>query len=89
MEMTWLDFQLPTDNQNDRKLTTNFFFDFKKKKFFETWCVFISFWGPRVLALFVFMRDGKRGYSAHLYFSNFNKSFLFSVKSLETWHIMG
>ena len=26
MEMTWLDFQLSTDNQNGRQLETNFFF---------------------------------------------------------------
>ena len=25
MEMTWLDFQLSTDNQNGRQLATNFF----------------------------------------------------------------
>ena len=28
MEMTWLEFQLSTDNQNDRHLATNFFFTF-------------------------------------------------------------
>ena len=26
MEITWLDFQLSTDNQNGRNLATNFFF---------------------------------------------------------------
>ena len=28
MEITWLDFQLSTDNQNGRHLATKFFFDF-------------------------------------------------------------
>ena len=28
MEMTWLDFQLSTDNQNGRHLATNFFLNF-------------------------------------------------------------
>ena len=27
MEITWLDFQLSTDNQNGRHLATKFFFD--------------------------------------------------------------
>ena len=26
MEMTWLDFQFPTDNQNGRQVATKFFF---------------------------------------------------------------
>ena len=32
MEMTWLDFQLSTDNQNGRQLATKFFF--QRKYFF-------------------------------------------------------
>ena len=28
MEMTWLEFQLSTDNQNGRHLATNFFYFF-------------------------------------------------------------
>ena len=28
MEMTWLEFQLSTDNQNGRHLATNFIFNF-------------------------------------------------------------
>ena len=54
MEITWLDFQLSTDNQNGRHL-----------------------------ALSVFKRNRKRGYSGHSGFINFNKSFLFSVKCLK------
>ena len=49
MEITWLDFQLSTDNQNGRHMATNFFF-FYLIFFFhnslETW--YIGFQGLRV-----------------------------------------
>ena len=39
-EMTWLDFQLSTDNQNDRHLAINFFFDFIIfQNSLETWYI--------------------------------------------------
>ena len=65
MEITWLDFQPPTDNQNGRHLATNFFF---RLIFFhnslETW-----FSGSAsLLALSVFACNRKRGYDGHLYF---------------------
>ena len=39
-----------------------------------------------LLALSIFMCNRKQGYGGHLDFINFNKSFLFSVECLETWH---
>ena len=40
-----------------------------------------------LLAVSIFMFDWKRSCSGHLNFINFNKSLLFSVKCLKTWHI--
>ena len=40
-----------------------------------------------LLVLCVFMWDWKRGCGGHFGFINFNKSFLFSINCLETWHI--
>ena len=38
MEMTWLDFQLSTDDQNDRHPVINFFFDISQITL-ETWYI--------------------------------------------------
>ena len=47
MEMTWLEFQLSTDNQNGRHLATDFFKLFFLNSF-ETWYIYIGFRGLQV-----------------------------------------
>ena len=39
MELTWLDFQLSTDNQNGRHLAINFFFLIFFQISLETWYI--------------------------------------------------
>ena len=39
MELTWLDFQLSTDNQNGRHLAINFFFLIFSQISLETWYI--------------------------------------------------
>ena len=39
MEMTWLDFQLSTENQNVRHLAIKIFFLLFFQIFFETWYI--------------------------------------------------
>ena len=66
-------------------------------KCLETWYIPVYVFGVResigivhsasLLGLSVFTYDRKRGYRGHLDFINFYKSFLFSVKCLETWYI--
>ena len=56
MEMTWLEFQLSTDNQNGRHLATNFFSTF----FFRIPskpCIYIGFRGLRVYQYCPFFRE--------------------------------
>ena len=48
MEMTWLQFQLSSDNQNGRHLI---FFQLFFKNSLETWYIHIGFWGLRVYYL--------------------------------------
>ena len=52
MEITWLDFQLSTDNQNGRHLATEFFFH----NSLETWYIIIGFQGLRVCWHYPFSR---------------------------------
>ena len=86
IEMTWLDFQLSTKNQNGRHLAIKiffyFFFRFPSKPGIYRFSGFAS-----RLALSVLVCDWKRGCGGHFGFINFNKSFLFSINCLETWHI--
>ena len=69
MEMTWLEFQLLTDNQNSRHLAIKiiifyFFFRLSSKP-----GIYIDFRGLRVYwHLSVFVCDWKRGYGGHLDF---------------------
>ena len=75
MEMTWLDFQLSTDNQNGRQLATKFLF--LTQFFFSTihssalkLCINRSSVSANLLVLSVFMCDRKRGYGCHIDFVN-------------------
>ena len=65
------------------------FFQLFFQNFLETWYIYIyRFLGSAsLLVLSVFMWDRKRGCGGHFGFINFNKSFLFSINCLETWHI--
>ena len=81
MEMTWLEFQLPTDNQNGCHLATIFFFFFFRILSKPGIYIYIGFRGAAsLLVLSVFMWDWKRGCNSHFGFINFNKS-IFSVSS--------
>ena len=84
MEITWLEFQLSTENQNGRHLATNFFSTFFQNSL-ETWYRFSG--SASLLVLSVFMLDWKLSWGGHFDFINFNKSFLFSINCLGTWHI--
>ena len=58
---------------------------------FETWYIYIYIYrflgSASLLVLSVFMWDWKRGCGGHFGTINFNKSFLFLINCLETWHI--
>ena len=69
--------------------TWRFFFllEFFKNSL-ETWYIHVGNWGLRVYLHCPFSCETeKRGYGSHFGFINFNKSFLFSVECLETWHM--
>ena len=86
MEMTWLDFQLLTDNQDGGHLAIKIllltFFRFPSKL-----GIYRFSGSASLLVLSFFKWDWKRGCGGHFGFINFNKSFLFSINCLETWHI--
>ena len=65
------------------------FFQLFFQNFLETWYIYIyRFLGSAsLLVLSVFMWDWKRGCGGHFGFIIFNKSFLFSINCLQTWHI--
>ena len=68
MEMTWLDFQLSTENQNGRHLAIKiyfftFFFRFPSKP-----DIYRFSGSASLLALSVLVCDWKRGYGGHLIF---------------------
>ena len=70
MEMTWLFFQLSTDNQNGRHLATNFFSDFFRIPLKPG---MYRFSGSASLLAFVrFHMRPKRGYGGHLDLINFH-----------------
>ena len=82
MEITWLDFQLSTDNQNGRHLATNFFSSFFLRIPSKPG-IYIGFWGLRVYWYCPFSCETENEAAAAI----FNKSFLFLINCLETWHI--
>ena len=53
----------------------------------ETWYIYRFSGSASLLVFSVCMWDWKRGCGGHFGFINFNKSFLFSINCLETWHI--
>ena len=65
MGMTWLDFQLSTENQNGRHLANNFFLKFF---LFSTPGIYKSSGSVSLLALSILVCDRKRGYGGHLDF---------------------
>ena len=56
MEMTWLDLQLSTDNQNSRHLAIEIFFDFFQISLY-TWYIYRFSGSASWLVLSVFMWD--------------------------------
>ena len=71
-EITWLDFQLSTDNQNGRHLATEFFFDLIFfSDFSQNLVGYIDYGFSRsasLLTFSVFVCERKQGYGGHLVF---------------------
>ena len=83
--MTWLQFQLSTDNQNGRHLATNFFKTFFFRISAKPGIYIYRFSGSAsLLVLSVFMWDWKRGRGGQFGFINFNKSFFFQLIALKS-----